>query len=479
MMKKKLMALLIFVLSAFTATFAVANVKDLNKNYSDLYNRKKTDKPVTIREKGRFAINLNKVGLNIVSSQFLLQVASQGEGQDRVKAIQLLSRTSADLKLPLLLSSVIDPRLEIKGSAKSQINYLQQLADYHIDRNELVLAQTALRRVLAINPRNYDANYTLGLVELMADRPDEAAKQFRVLLGLTEKSKEASKARNLAILSMGRAYYQSEKFLTAAKYYLRVPKDSSLYPGVAQELSWSLFRAGNFRSALGAIQTVHNPYFDSVWHPEVHLLRSILLLYLCQVDEAEATLALFDKAYWPVYSVLKEMENQDVLLRNELFRGGKDQQLQDRLPLYLVNTVKTDPKLQQYLKLIRQIKIEQRKLAKIAGLDKRLRNFSRVALKQALEKTEKQALEIFKSILLAKSEELLELKTQHDFILLEVLRRKKTQVENRMLAKNNKFKEKFSRKVLIEDGYRLWPASQEVWRDEVGNYHYFGGSVCE
>jgi hypothetical protein len=177
--------------------------------------------------------------------------------------------------------------------------------------------------------------------------------------------------------------------------------------------------------------------------------------------------------------VLKEMENQDVLLRNELFRGGKDQQLQDRLPLYLVNTVKTDPKLQQYLKLIRQIKIEQRKLAKIAGLDKRLRNFSRVALKQALEKTEKQALEIFKSILLAKSEELLELKTQHDFILLEVLRRKKTQVENRMLAKNNKFKEKFSRKVLIEDGYRLWPASQEVWRDEVGNYHYFGGSVCE
>src|SRR6185312_4130645 len=61
---------------------------------------------------------------------------------------------------------------------------------------------------------------------------------------------------------------------------------------------------------LSNLHSLHSPYYDDFYLPESILLRGIVYLYICQYDEMEKTLSMFEKLYQPVQFKLDQFLGQ-------------------------------------------------------------------------------------------------------------------------------------------------------------------------
>ena len=111
------------------------------------------------------------------------------------------------------------------------------------------------------------------------------------------KNSDKEEMVNYAAMALGRIYYEKKKFLTSARYYRRVAKDSPLYYNALFEQSWSLFMSGNGRHSLGSLYGVSSPFFDHVDNPEAKLLESIVYYWMCRYDDSKQSLADFTDKY--------------------------------------------------------------------------------------------------------------------------------------------------------------------------------------
>src|ERR1700677_4154189 len=95
----------------------------------------------------------------------------------------------------------------------------------------------------------------------------------------------------------------------AVELYREIPKDTQAWHDALFESSWAHIRAAQFRSVLSNLQSLHSPFYEDFYLPESILLRGIVYLYICQYDEMEKTLALFERIYQPVQTQLEEFTN--------------------------------------------------------------------------------------------------------------------------------------------------------------------------
>jgi len=102
---------------------------------------------------------------------------------------------------------------------------------------------------------------------------------------------------NYAHMALGRILYQEKKFLTSARYFRKVRKDSPLYYDALFEQSWSLFMSGNGRHSLGSLYGIDSPFFADRQNPEAKILESIVFYWMCRYQDSRNSLADFAEEY--------------------------------------------------------------------------------------------------------------------------------------------------------------------------------------
>ena len=214
----------------------------------------------------------------------------------------------------------------------------------------------------------------------MSKRPDKAATRFGQLVERMQDRPWPDLQKGLVTLGLARSFYQAKKWKDAAEVYRQIPKDHPLYRQSLMELSWSLFRGGQFRSALSPLRTLHTPFYENFYDPESLLLHGTILLFICHYDEIESIIRSFDKNYYPAFSKIQEWlasnrSEADYYLeiaksRRALMemKAKGSASIDTNLPFFVMRTLLDDPDIRilaEYMdKLAREKKILERVMVK-------------------------------------------------------------------------------------------------------------------
>ncbi|MEN0059565.1 MAG: tetratricopeptide repeat protein [Bdellovibrio sp.] len=168
-----------------------------------------------------------------------------------------------------------------------------------------------LKKSLQLKPDNDETLYSLGLVYLKQNNTAEALPYLEKLHDKYFSRDATDPKRGTTAMGLARAYYQAKKWAEAVNLYRQIPKDHPLYRDAQVELTWSLFRWAKFRSAMSAIQTLHTPFYENFYDPESLILRTIILLFICQNNDAEKALATFHNNYASSYNVIADLNKSN------------------------------------------------------------------------------------------------------------------------------------------------------------------------
>jgi hypothetical protein len=221
------------------------------------------------------------------------------------------------------------------------------------------------------------------------------------------------------------------------------------------------------------------------------VLSSIIGLFVCDFANAEYSLKTFDRLYRASYNSLLAAAEANFSLtiawaelekaQNHLakIKKGEEPTYNGNVPFFISRTLLEDPAIKERLVYLDKIQKERDILDKHKAKLPNVYKYAEVILKGRASSAKQQAAQVFKNRLREKLNELADLSNQVDFINYEVLNSKR--LVQRVKLDATRFQKDGSdleRQVLIENGYRYWPFEGEYWRDELGNYQYFGENRC-
>lgn len=457
------------------------------------YKSENINEETKTRAKYYLGLSLVNLKLNQVATVPLIVAAKQSSDPEvRRKSLNMIIKIADKVDDPKLLRFALENLDISKVSDVSKEVFYILLGEQYIAEGKITEGTAAFEKALSLDSRDLSAMYRMGVAYLKLNQPRRAAEFFKRMYSYLEKRKVTNAQRGLAIISVARANYQMKNFTEAAEWYKMVPKDHPFYRESQLELAWTYFRSVKFRSALSTLETLHTPYYDNFWDPESLTLRSILLMFICQADEAEKVIQTFDRLYNSSYQTIYDfvVANPDPQLlwleisraRTQLkkIRERQPAKSETRLPFFLVRTILDEPKVRLRLRLLDDMDKEKAILEIFKSETPFLSEFGRKILeKRTLSLRRDIAIEA-KNEIVAKLSALADFSTQMEFINYENITLKKELTKVKMSSpEGSKDQEQFSRKVYVENGYRYWPFQGEYWRDEIGNYQYFGRNLCE
>lgn len=453
---------------------------------------KKKDDRTRLKSRYYLGVSLYRLGLKQVAAFPLMSVAIQGDKDTQKRALDVLVAISNHLEDQDLLNYALDKvRVDDISEISKEAFYLL-LGDKLLNEGKLTQAADAFEKSLEHKGDNSSALYRLGLVYLKLKKPEVALNYFNRLWDKTKNLSVTDDKRGMAIISRARALYQAKKFQEAAELYAEIPKDHPFYRESQLELAWSHFRSSRLRSSLGTLHTLHTPYYENFWDPESLVLRSLILLFVCQYDELEKAWNTFDLHYNASYQALKGFlegptdlnfifqEVQKTQRHLERIKNWKDEKYPGELPFFVVRTLIDDAAIKPRINYLERLNEEKLILSRLKPKIGRVFRFGQEILETRQKNTRGQIAKMIKARAQTKFRELADFSTQMDFIKYEMLNGKRIQLKKKMSVNYvDKGNEKIEREVLVENGYRYWPFQGEYWRDEIGNYQYFGRNRCE
>ena len=464
--------------------------------YKAAYSSPANDKS-KLAAKYYLGLTLNKMKLHQVAS-FPLVSAAQGNNLSvSTKSFEQIVKASDALDdKSLLYYSLKKTKVEDLAEIGKELFY-NRLADMYLDDNNPDRAMAELGKVLAINPENEEALYLKGLTFIKKNDPSSAIVNYEKLYKRYQDKPATSVKKAEATMALARSHYNSKHWADAISLYREIPKDNDLYRQAQAELTWSLFRAAQFRSALSVVQSLNTPYYENFYNPEALVLRSLILLFICQTEDLEKSVQLFQKNYLSTLNVLnvwngsnysaiehyKEVEQ--TLSQLKKIQDGNLPVFKGRLPFFVLRSILEEPDIKLKVSYLNKIKLEKRSLyVQFQGSQSFLK-FGTKIIDARIKNISAEIGEMIKAQLQEKEVELSEFASQFEFINYEMLNLKKEQAKKKAIAsadapvaspqvnKNDK------REFYIQNGYQYYPFQGEFWRDEIGNYQYVGVNRCE
>lgn len=281
------------------------------------------------------------------------------------------------------------------------------------------------------------------------------------------------------------------------EFYRDIPRDHSLYRKSQFELAWAQFRASKFRAALSTIETLQTPYFETYFDPESLILRKIILLFICQTEDIEASIETYERVYTPISSLLVgwlqgERKDEDYLqlinsahINLRLIQNGLKPTQSSRLPFFLLRSALESNDIKPHFQLIRKLQQERKKF-RAAGLRKSnsLNRFAERVYQNRIRSTQKVLAQGVRKYLADIRVQIKDYNIQVDLIKYEFLNMKKNQLArkaNNQVDQNETLQSSMDlkkRDFFLQNGYRYWPFNGEFWADEIGNYQYVGKNKC-
>jgi hypothetical protein len=453
----------------------------------ELYRLKKTASGADQQAAYLLGLSLKAAGFFELAALQFVDVIRMGKGSYYSPAVrQLLEVADRSGDEAILQYAVTKSNEDFSGAPGLREIYALYKSEELSQAGQHDEALSLLRTVPVSSSRYFSAQYKAYLISLRAGQVDRALTIAQQMLSQARTRSD----RELLVLALGRAAYQKKDFDRAIAFYSSIPRDSQHWPQSLFELSWAQLRAARFRSVIGTMQTLHSPFFAEEYLPETFIVRSIVYLYICRFDEAEKTLDVFEKQQGAVARAAINFYNnhgqnldrlwdelskaQKALAQNQL-----DRSYQGSLPFPVAKLILRDGQAMRYLQLHRYLAQE---LQQAQGLQGPLGNYAKKALMKRRKYVENKLANLAKNQLSSLVNQWRELSEQAGFIRYEIINGKKEILKSKIAGKETEGTEidsDIKRDFYIAAGYEYWPVDQEVWLDELGNYHFMGQQQCK
>lgn len=443
------------------------------------------------RIKYLLGVSLMELNLNQIAAFQFVDVIRSADPNWTKPALEKLLFVTDKLGDETLLNFVIQ-RIEINQIPPANREMLYyRLADIKHKSGLQDEAIPFYKRVSSKSRYYFNALYNLGLAQAELGQTDDAIKTFSRLIAARSKARPNDTNKVAAQMGIARTYYQQQNWNKSIEAYSKVPRDHVLWHSALFEQTWAMLRSARFRSTLSNFQSLHSSYYEDAYFPETLILRAIVYLYICQYDEMEKILSLFDNQYNPALKrVSNFLNNNDTdAYFNELnaslqVKAGSASRGKLNVPYNIMRYVSSEGDVRRtnaYLKKIIEEKnvIEENSTLKQSNIGE----YGSKLLNNRIRTTRNNIGNMVKRHLEKVKAELTDLNEQAGFVRYEMLNGRKEllkkKIEGKGLRKGLVEDEKQNREFYVQNGYEFYPFQGEYWLDEIGNYHYLGKQSCE
>lgn len=483
-------------LSGSRGQLARALEKVQQKNFEsaavDLFDLSRRPELLKERAQIQYVLGLSLVGLNLnqlAAFQFTNVVRSKNPVYTS-KALEQLSIAADKIGDESLLKYAIS-KVDINAFPKDNQDMLNyRLGEFYMSQEGGVdRALFHFGKIAPISSYYERSQYLAATALASTGKALQAAEVFRRQFLRRKDENATDDIRVAALMGSARSLYQAEKFDKAQVAYRLVPRDHKLWHDSIFESSWNFLRTGKFRSAVSQFQTIHSDFYEQFYQPESLLLRGIVYLYVCQYQEMEKTLSVFDKTYGPISKQIAQFLNAEMpssayydALRAQPKKGNAKYGLPEKVRYHLTQEGDVSRMMMYIQKLFGERK-RLEELRKVWG-SRPIGAFNQKIIEKRIQNTYKSLGEAVRAHLIAMRTELKSLNEQSEFLKFEMFNAQKNtlkaELASELVEKEKAQSEKAERQrsYYIKNGFEYWPFEGEFWLDELGNYHYLGSARC-
>ena len=437
---------------------------------------------------------LYEMGLYQTSAFQFSEVVRDGESKYVTQSLQKLALLSAEaLDSDVMLNYALG-KVNLRSFPEEHRDKLRfRIGEIQYNTGQFQKAARILEGVPSNSEFYAKAKYLQGLSFAEMGKLRSAAKAYMQLVESRARQPITDESRVTGLMGIARVAYQMKNWEQAIEYYREIPRDTEQWHESLFELSWAQMRAAQFRSVLSNFHSLHSPYYEYHYQPESLLLRSIVYLYICQYEEMEKTLDIFEKVYFLVrdnlISYVRRNNPKEAYKDFEQFfiqfkKNVPTEEISTKIPLMVAKAIANEGDVQRSMNYIITLTRENKLIENLSpewqqsGIGKYSKRLVEIRLRNAKATAGQQILRHMRRM----RRELAELSEQHGFARYEMINGKKQALKQKIAEKETKqptLVEDKDRDFFIQNGYEFWPFQGEYWLDEIGNYYYLGKPSCE
>lgn len=425
---------------------------------------------------------LEKKGLPVAASIYYAGVVQEGkEHPYALQAVEGLVRLQGSLRDPFLIPSALNKAFDeswakLPRDTRAGINYLIALTSHRMLR--LDEARQFLDEVSPESPIYGKSQYLLGVVLSDPRYPGgaqggAALEAFQRVLALPAGGGQVDldQTRQLALLGLGRTLYAQGKYAEAVKAYERIPRFSRFWDQALFELGFARFRDEDYGGALGALQALHAPQFESAFQPESWLLKATVYYFSCLYDEAAASMKAFHSLYMPMVERMRPLVEQPRQLP-DYFRMVNDPE-DETLPRPVKLWVRGNERIAGLFRLLDQIDREKAAAAaNPAWSGSRIGQTLSAYLDQNRETVVQTAGQLVRNRLVEATQNIRRFTNDGSLIRFETTLRQKELYEAGVDQRKVLRAQQIHRPAIPGEEWNYWAFQGEFWIDEIGYYQY-------
>lgn len=435
-------------------------------------------------------VSLMGLQLNQAAAFQFVEVIRSSDPRWTKPAIQQLLVVTDKLGDETLLNYAIQ-RVDINQiPAQNREMIYYRLAE---NRHKAGLNKEAIAFYSKVTPASryyYNALYNMGLALAESDQPDLAIQSFTRLLNSRSRAKITDTNKVAAQMGIARVLYQKKEWSKSIEAYSKIPRDNYMWHDALFEKTWAMLRAARFRSTLSNFQTLHSAYYDDAYLPETLLLRAIVYLYICQYDEMEKVLSLYERQYNPALKKVITFltnTNSDIyfneISKTYLMKKNSSAKQSLAVPYNIMKHIAEEGDVRRSYAYLNKLLAEKNLVeTKQQIKSSSIGSYANRILINRINSTRAVIGDMVKNHLMEIKNDLSDLNEQASFIRYEMINGKKETLKKKISGKSVNDMvddETQDRSFYIENGYEYYPFQGEYWLDEVGNYHYLGKQSCE
>ncbi len=471
-------------LITYNKALSAFNAGDYDKSAQLFFEAEQTVVDAEVRAKAEYyrAASLAKKGLPFLAGISYASMVKTGKAHPMylkaVEGVVNMQETldERDLFPSLLNTQYNDDWATLPTETLARINYLigaiaQRKAKFEESRSFL----EAVPKDAAVHAK---AQYLLGIVLVDKRYPggaqfQDAIKAFEsVINNELRNQKDLVQTQQLAMLGLGRTYYNMGEYAKSVDWYEKVPRFSRYWDTALFENGFARYQNGDSGGALGSLQALHAPQFTGAFQPESWYLKSVIYFEKCLFEEAKTALQAFDDIYLPLGESLKplsEAANKDL---EEYFKMVSSAET-SKLPKPVLNWVRSNERMLDVFRTLKELETERAvvesqqgwKAAKLAPELIALLDSNRDVLT-------KVAGQLAKSRLGEASRTVKYFTDQGEIVRFETSKAEKELAEQGVDQRAVLRKLKLYRPRMPAENWNYWKFQGEFWRDEIGYYQY-------
>lgn len=434
------------------------------------------------------------LGLKQAAIFSLIKAVNNGRRQELSKYLEVLSALSFEVGDDVGLNYALS-KINLRSFPEEQKAILYfRFGQAYLKAGKFKKAGGAFAKVPNGHRLYSKARYFLGLSLSEMKRLSNSYTAFTQSVNARADEGVVDNERVAALMGRARVLYHMQRWDESLEAYRLIPRDSKYFHDMLFESSWAMLRAGKFRSALSNFQSLHSEYYDNYFYPEATLLRAIIYLYICKIDEVNKVVKVYEKTYGKVNRQLKlylkrnKTPKNDIAnylaMRSDLKRGLATKNASNYdIPYLILRHLNRSSKVRARAGYYFNLEEETTRIENMgAWSTSTVASYAKATVQKRKQGSLIRLGRALREEMLQYRKELDGFDDQKELIKFELVSAEKEEARKKLEGRDdfdsevNPVSSRFS---FRKNGYEYWPFQGEYWLDEIGNYHYLGASRCE